>query len=224
MVAGAVRNSSQLLVIRSATRRLLVRIRGSIGDTQPGGIHMSHPWHDIPIGDSAPEWVQAVVEIPSGSKVKYELDKLTGLLRVDRMLYSSVIYPANYGFIPQTLGDDNDPLDILVLMQEPVVPLSTLRARPIGVMNMEDQGEGDEKIISVHLDDPAFNGFYHIWELPDHRLRELKRFFLDYKVLEEKSVEVLDFQGPDAARGVISTAMRKYRDEVAQPRERVPSN
>ncbi|MBO6575626.1 MAG: inorganic diphosphatase [Rhodothermales bacterium] len=175
---------------------------------------MAHPWHDIPIGPEAPEWIQAVVEIPKGSKVKYELDKETGLLRVDRMLYSSVIYPANYGFIPQTLGDDNDPLDILVLMQEPVVPLSTLRARPIGLMNMHDQGEGDEKIISVHLDDPAFNGYYHIWELQEHHLKELRRFFLDYKVLEEKEVVVEDFLGPDKARAVIQDGMARYRQTI----------
>lgn len=177
---------------------------------------MAHPWHDITIGSEAPEWVQAVIEIPAGSKVKYELDKDTGLLRVDRMLYSSVIYPANYGFIPQTLGDDNDPLDILVLMQEPVVPLSTLRARPIGLMNMQDQGEGDEKIIAIHMDDPAFNGIYHIWEVPEHRLKELRRFFLDYKILEEKEVVVDDFLGPDKARQVITRSMaayaKKYRD------------
>lgn len=146
---------------------------------------MAHPWHDIPLGDEAPDLFNAVVEIPQGSKVKYELDKTTGLLRVDRVLYSSVVYPANYGFIPQTLGEDEDPLDVLVLMQEPVAPLSMLRVRPIGVMNMLDLGQGDEKIICVHVDDPAFAGYYHIWELPEHRLKELKRFFQDYKKLEE---------------------------------------
>ncbi len=110
---------------------------------------MSHAWHDVEIGDAAPREFQAVVEIPKGSKVKYELDKETGLLRVDRVLYSSVFYPMNYGFIPQTLGDDHDPLDVLVLMQEPVVPLSIVRAKPIGMMTMVDQGENDEKMICV---------------------------------------------------------------------------
>lgn len=171
---------------------------------------MSHPWHDIEIGDDAPEVVQAVIEIPKGSKVKYELDKNTGLLRVDRILYSSVIYPANYGFIPRTLGEDNDPLDVLVLMQEPVMPLCTLTARPIGLMNMQDQGEGDEKVICVHVDDPAFNGYYHIWELPEHSLRELKRFFLDYKKLEEIDVEVREFEGPDKARAAVKSAIASY--------------
>jgi len=173
---------------------------------------MAHAWHDIPIGPEAPELFQAIIEIPQGGKVKYELDKDTGLIRVDRVLYSSVIYPANYGFIPQTLGDDNDPLDVLVLMQEPVVPLSILRVRPVGLMNMQDQGQNDEKIICVHLDDPAFNSYYHIWELPEHRLRELKRFFQDYKKLEEKEVLVQDFLGPDKARSVVAQGMARYRE------------
>ncbi len=175
---------------------------------------MAHAWHDVPIGDDAPETFNVVIEISQGSKVKYELDKQTGLLRVDRVLYSSVIYPSNYGFIPQTYGDDNDPLDVLVLMQEAVLPLSLLRVRPIGMMQMIDQGQADEKIICVHLDDPAFNGYYHIWELPDHSLRELRRFFLDYKLLEEKEVEVQDFEGPDKARAVVKKSMERYVEEL----------
>ena len=174
---------------------------------------MAHAWHDVSIGAEAPETFTAVIEIPQGGKVKYELDKTTGMLRVDRVLYSSVIYPANYGFIPQTLGDDNDPLDVLVLMQEPVLPLSLLRTRPIGMMQMTDQGQSDEKIICVHLDDPAFNGFYHIWEIPDHRLRELRRFFMDYKQLEDKTVDVQDFLGPDKARAVVERAMMYYQQQ-----------
>ena len=177
---------------------------------------MRHAWHDVPVGDDAPEVINAVIEIPQGGKVKYELDKPTGLLRVDRVLYSSVIYPANYGFIPQTYGDDNDPLDVLVLMQEPVLPLSILRARPIGMMQMVDQGQNDEKIICIHLDDPAFNGFYDIWKIPEHRLHELRRFFLDYKLLEEKEVSVQDFLGPDRARAVIRKAVERYREEYGE--------
>ncbi|MDZ4702098.1 MAG: inorganic diphosphatase [Rhodothermales bacterium] len=172
----------------------------------------AHAWHDVPIGDEAPEIFQAVIEIPKGSKIKYELDKQTGLIRVDRVLYSSVIYPANYGFIPQTLGDDDDPLDVLVLMQEQVAPLSILRARPIGLMEMVDQGQSDEKIICIHVDDPAFNGFYHIWELPDHTLRELKRFFQDYKKLEDKEVRVDNFLGPDKARAVVNRSRVLYNE------------
>ena len=179
----------------------------------------AHAWHAVPIGDDAPETFQAVIEIPRGGKIKYELDKQTGLIRVDRVLYSSVIYPANYGFIPQTLGDDNDPLDVLVIMQEPVAPLSILTARPIGVMEMFDEGEADEKIICVHLNDPAFNGFYHIWELPEHMLREVKRFFEDYKKLEEKEVKVDNFLGPDKARAVVSKAMKLYQEKYGQEAE-----
>lgn len=171
---------------------------------------MSHAWHDVHIGPSAPEEFQAVIEIPKGSKVKYELDKETGLIRVDRVLYSSVIYPANYGFIPQTLGDDHDPLDVLVLMQEPVVPLGILRVRPIGMMTMLDQGENDEKIICVHLDDPEYRGFTNISELPQHRLHEVRRFFEDYKALEQKEVLVQDFLGPDEAKKAVRHCMELY--------------
>ncbi|HBO69073.1 MAG TPA: inorganic pyrophosphatase [Deltaproteobacteria bacterium] len=131
-----------------------------------------HPWHDVPIGPGAPEEVQALIEIPKGSKVKYELDKGTGLIRVDRILYSSVMYPANYGFIPQSLGDDGDPLDVLVLMQEPVSPLSIVRARPIGIMTMLDQGQKDEKILCVHLDDPEYRVYGNIDEEAVEAIRD----------------------------------------------------
>jgi inorganic pyrophosphatase len=169
-----------------------------------------HAWHDVDLGPNAPREFTAVVEIPKGSKVKYELDKPTGLLRVDRVLYSSVRYPANYGFIPRTLGDDKDPLDVLVLMQEEVAPLSLLRARPIGMMLMRDQGEKDEKIICVHLDDPEYSGYTHIDQLAPHRLEELRTFFEDYKKLERKEVEVESFVGPIKAMRVIATAMATY--------------
>jgi len=171
-----------------------------------------HPWHDVTIGDAAPREFQAVVEIPKGSKVKYELDKATGLLRVDRVLYSSVVYPANYGFIPQSLGDDHDPLDVLVLMQEPVAPLTIVRARPIGMMTMIDQGQNDEKIICVHLDDPEYRSYKHIEQLAPHRLAELRRFFQDYKALEHKEVSVHDFFGPVEAVDAVRDAMVRYRE------------
>lgn len=170
-----------------------------------------NPWHDVDIGPDAPRAVRAVVEIPKGCKVKYELDKETGMIAVDRILYSSVMYPANYGFIPRSLGDDDDPLDVLVLMQEPVVPLSVLRARPIGLLEMLDEGQRDEKIICVHLDDPEFNFYRAISEIPQHRLRELRRFFEDYKQLEGKEVEVEDFAGPNEAMKVIEEAFERYR-------------
>lgn len=171
---------------------------------------MLHPWHEVPIGDAAPKELQVVIEIPKGSKVKYELDKETGLIRVDRVLYSSVVYPANYGFIPRTLGDDHDPLDVLVLMQEPTVPLSLLRVRPIGMMTMVDQGQNDEKIICVHLDDPEYRDYVAIQQLPQHRLRELRRFFEDYKLLENKEVAVHDFFGPVEAVETIRSCMDRY--------------
>jgi inorganic pyrophosphatase len=179
---------------------------------------MAHPWHDVSVGTDAPDVFNAIIEIPQGSKVKYELDKETGMLRVDRMLYSSVVYPANYGFIPRSYADDGDPLDVLVLAQEAVDPLSILRARPIGMMSMLDDEEEDAKIICIHMDDPAFNDYWHIKELPDHRLRELRRFFQDYKALEDKTVRVQDFFGPDRAKSVVEGAAACYDEEVAPER------
>jgi len=176
---------------------------------------MAHPWHDIPLGDTAPDELFGVIEIPKGSKVKYELHKETGLLYVDRILYSSVVYPANYGFLPRTLGDDGDPLDILCLMQEPVQPLSILKVRPIGVMFMLDQGKGDEKILCVHVDDPEYRGFTHVEQLPSHRFAEVRRFFEDYKKLEGKEVKVEDLQGPERARDVVRKAILLYAQEYA---------
>jgi inorganic pyrophosphatase len=171
---------------------------------------MAHPWHDVAIGPKAPEEVRALIEIPKGGKVKYEIDKPTGLLKVDRILYSSVVYPANYGFIPQTLGEDGDPLDILVWMQEPVVPMSLLLARPIGMMRMIDNGDNDEKIVAVHLHDPEYAAFTHFEQLPIHRQREMQRFFADYKQLEGKRVEAEAFDGPERAREVINECSDRY--------------
>ena len=168
----------------------------------------SHPWHDIPIGERAPDEITAIIEIPAGSKVKYELDKETGLLYVDRVLASSVRYPHNYGFIPQTLCEDNDPLDVLVLMQCQVAPFSFLRARPIGVMGMLDQGERDDKVIAVHADDPEFKHFTDISQVPPHRLAEIRSFFEDYKKNEHKEVVVDDILGAEAARKVVEEAIQ----------------
>jgi inorganic pyrophosphatase len=169
-----------------------------------------HPWHDIKIGESAPEFVNAVIEVPMGSKNKYELDKETGFMRVDRVLFSSVHYPANYGFIPRTLCDDNDPLDILVLGQVPVFPMCIMVARPIGVMHMVDQGEEDDKIIAVHANDPEYKHISTIDELSEHKKNEIQRFFKDYKVLEKKEVVIDKMDGPIVAQEVVRKAIELY--------------
>ncbi|KAI8546099.1 hypothetical protein RHMOL_Rhmol07G0089900 [Rhododendron molle] len=170
----------------------------------------AHPWHDLEIGPGAPQIVNVVVEIPRGSKVKYELDKKTGLIKVDRVLYSSVVYPHNYGFIPRTLCEDNDPMDVLVLMQEPVVPGCFLRARTIGLMPMIDQGEKDDKIIAVCADDPEYRHYTDITQLAPHRLAEIRRFFEDYKKNENKEVAVNDFLPPTTAHEAIQDLYAEY--------------
>jgi len=175
---------------------------------------MAHPWHDLPNNpDTAEDWVNVVIEIPRGSKVKYELDKPTGMLRVDRVLYSSVHYPANYGFLPRSYCGDGDPLDILVLGTEPVMPLVMMEARPIGVMHMEDDGQDDDKIIGVQVKDPAYADIVDIDQLPKHVFAEMRRFFLDYKVLENKNVKVDEFGGRDKAVQVVRDAFALYRKE-----------
>ena len=173
-----------------------------------------HPWHDVTLGDDIQRYFRAIIEIPKGSKVKYELDKVTGLLSLDRVLHSAVHYPANYGFLPQTFCDDGDPLDVLVLGQEPVLPLCILRARAIGVLSMRDDKGQDDKIIAVHVDDPEYAHYRELTELPPHRLREVERFFLDYKVLEQKTVSVEPYQGRGAAQRVIHDAVRLYQERV----------
>jgi inorganic pyrophosphatase len=169
-----------------------------------------HPVHDIELPDDLGAYVPAVIEIPRGSRLKYEVDKPTGLLRLDRVLYSAVHYPANYGLIPRTHADDGDPLDILVLMQEPVEPLTIVRARPLGGLRMVDDKGGDDKIVGVCIDDPAFAHYTAIAELPPHVMRELDRFFRDYKQLEGKLSEVGDMYGRDEALAVIGRSRAAY--------------
>lgn len=178
---------------------------------------MTHPWHDIAV-DAADiaEALPVVIEIPSGSKNKYELDKRSGLLMLDRVLHSSVHYPANYGLIPRSYCDDGDPLDVMVLGQEPVQPLTIVRVRPIGVMHMRDQGKADDKILAVHANDPAFAHIRELSDAPPHVMIEIQRFFLDYKVLEEKEVVVDPFEGREKALQVIHQALKDY---LALPRE-----
>src|SRR5690348_1882483 len=171
---------------------------------------MLHPWHDVSPGEHLPREFRTIIEIPFGSSVKYELDKESGLLKMDRVLYSAVYYPANYGFIPQTLAEDDDPLDVLVLCQEAVVPLTLIHARAIGLMTMIDSGKRDHKIIAVATQDPEFNSYHEAAEMPEHRLSMLRRFFLDYKQLEGKAVEVDEIQESKLAMPIIDDALARY--------------
>ena len=173
---------------------------------------MLHAWHDVSPGKDVPRDFQAVIEIPLGSNVKYELDKPTGLLKVDRIIHSAVFYPANYGFIPQTYAEDNDPLDVLVLCQEAVQPLALIKARAIGVMTMIDSGASDDKIIAVATNDPEFSDYLEARDLPGHRLLVLKRFFQDYKQLEGKQVQVEEILPAYAALNVIEKALKRYQE------------
>src|ERR1700732_1908958 len=178
---------------------------------------MMHAWHDVSPGNDLPRDFQAVIEIPLGSNVKYELDKPTGLLKVDRIIHSAVFYPANYGFIPQTFAEDNDPLDVLVLCQEPVQPLALIKARAIGLMSMIDSGASDDKIIAVATNDPEFSDYLEARDLPPHRLLVLRRFFQDYKQLEGKQVQVEDIRPAYAAMNIIEKSLGRYkglRDEL----------
>lgn len=181
---------------------------------------MAHPWHDVSPGDNALEYFYGVIEISKGSKNKYELDKKTGLLFADRVLYSSVHYPANYGFIPQSFCDDGDPLDILVLCQEEIQPLCIVQCKAIGMMSMRDEKGQDDKIIAVHANDPAYNIYEDISALPPHVVRELKRFFEDYKVLEHKEVIVDTLRGRFDANNAIRDALRMYRDNIDEIKKR----
>jgi inorganic pyrophosphatase len=171
---------------------------------------MSHPWHDVISGEHIPKEFNTVVEIPLGSSVNYELDKETGLIRMDRLLHSAVYYPANYGFIPQTLAEDDDPLDVLVLSQQSVAPLTIIAARAIGLMTMMDAGKKDHKIIAVATGDPEFNGYHEASELPPHRLLVLRRFFQDYKQLEHKAVAVDEIMPVESAYPTVEDAFLRY--------------
>ncbi len=177
-----------------------------------------HPVHDIEVPDDVAAWVPTVIEIPRGSRLKYEVDKPTGLLRLDRVLYSAVHYPANYGFIPRTHADDGDPLDILVLMQEPVEPLTIVRARPLGGLRMVDEMGGDDKIVAVCIDDPAYAQYDNLDQLPPHIMKELDRFFRDYKTLEHKMVDVDRFYDQQRAIEIIRESRAAYeRGEGRSP-------
>lgn len=174
---------------------------------------MSNPWHDVSPGDDIEKSFYSIIEIPKGSKNKYELDKKSGLLIADRTLYSSVHYPANYGFIPQTFCDDGDPLDVLVLCQEPITSLCLVESIPVGVITMQDEKGQDDKIIAVHANDPAYNNYSDISALPPHIMKELKRFFQDYKILENKKVVIDALRGHFDAINVIKESIKLYKKE-----------
>jgi inorganic pyrophosphatase len=169
-----------------------------------------NPWHNVSYGENVPKVVNGIIEIPKGTRAKYELDKDSGLLILDRVLYSSVYYPANYGFIPQTYCDDKDPLDILIISQIEIVPLCIVPAKVIGVMRMLDGGEADDKIIAVAEGDPSVNHINDISELPKHFISEMRNFFEDYKKLENKTVQVEEFENAKVAQGILKKAIEDY--------------
>ncbi len=170
----------------------------------------NHAWHAVSPGEILPEIVNAIIEIPKGSKAKYEIDKESGLIKLDRVLFSSVMYPANYGFIPQTFCDDKDPLDILVLCSVDVYPMTIIEAKVIGVMHMVDNGEQDDKIIAVAKNDMSVNYIEDLAELPPHAMKEIVRFFQDYKTLEEKNVTIEHLLGKNYAFKVIKESLELY--------------
>lgn len=174
-----------------------------------------NPWHHVEIGEECPNAVNAIIEISKDSKTKYELDKKTGMLKLDRVLFSSVLYPENYGFIPKTLGEDHDPLDIVVVSQCSIVPMCMVKARVIGVMRMIDHGEGDDKIIAVAEGDMSVSGVNDIGDLGKHFQMELKHFFEEYKALENKTVLVEDFQDAATAKRILQESIDLYNKTFA---------
>jgi inorganic pyrophosphatase len=171
-----------------------------------------HPWRDLAPGPNPPEHVTAVIEIPRGSRNKYELDKESGMLRLDRVLYSAVHYPGDYGFIPRTLHEDGDPLDVLVRIAEPTFPGCQIDVRPVGVLRMLDLGDPDDKILAVPVNDPLHREYFDIADLPQHYLREIEHFFAIYKDLEGKRMEVLGWEKSEYAMQVIQESIKRYED------------
>jgi inorganic pyrophosphatase len=171
---------------------------------------MIHYWHDLEPGPHPPEEITAVIEIPFGSRNKYELDKKTGLMKLDRVLYSAVHYPGDYGLIPRTLHEDGDPLDVLVLVKEQTFPGCLIDVRPLGVLRMNDRGEPDDKILAVALRDPYYEEFFDIADIPQHLLKEVEYFFSTYKDLEGKRVQIRGWEKSDVAMRVISESIDRY--------------
>lgn len=180
---------------------------------------MVHPWHEVaPVAEHGdlPSHFRAVIEIPKGSSNKYELDKQTGLLKIDRVLSSAVYYPANYGFIPKTLAEDDDPLDVLVYSTEEIPPMCLCDARAVGMMTMIDNGQPDHKIISVLTSDPIYSEFEKASDFPKHIFKMLMRFFTDYKLLENKEVEVDDILPAEAAQAIVEDSLERYGRACAE--------
>ncbi len=173
---------------------------------------MIHPWKDLPPGKSPPDLVTAVIEIPARTRNKYELDKDSGLFRLDRVLYSAVQYPGDYGLIPRTLHEDNDPLDVLVYIDEPTFTGCLIDVRPIGVLRMLDLGEPDDKILAVAVHDPLAGDYHDVSDLPKHYLREVAHFFGIYKDLEGKRAEITGWEDAGAARRIIAESVVRYAD------------
>lgn len=174
-----------------------------------------NPWHDVATREEQGENVNGIIEIPKNTRAKYELDKETGMLKLDRVLYAAMYYPANYGFIPQTFCDDGDPLDILVISQIEIVPMCIVEAKIIGVMRMLDGGEMDDKIIAVAAHDMSVNHIQNIEDLPPHHLKELKNFFEDYKKLENKEVVVEEFQNKETALKILDQSIIDYNEKFS---------
>ncbi len=172
---------------------------------------MNNIWHDISPERITKKDFEAVIEISKGSKMKYELDKETGLLKLDRVLHTSTHYPANYGFIPRTFADDNDPLDVLVLCSEKIEPMALVRCYPIGVISMVDGGHADDKIIAIPFGDPTYNGYKDISQLPKHTFDEMTHFFKVYKMLENKDTAIDEAQGVLAAVDIVEDAIENYK-------------
>lgn len=175
-----------------------------------------NPWHDFPVGSNPPERVTAVIEIPRGSRNKYELDKASGQFRLDRVLFSAVHYPGDYGLIPRTLHEDGDPLDILVSINEPTFPGCQIDCRPLGVLKLLDRGEPDDKIIAVPSQDPFYNDAFDIADLSQHYLKEVEHFFHIYKDLEGRRVEIVGWEKSEVALKVIDDSVKRYREKYLQ--------
>ncbi len=175
-----------------------------------------HPWHDIETGREPPSLVNAIIEIPTNERNKYELDKELGIFRLDRVLYSAVHYPGDYGFLPRTLGDDGDPLDVLVLMKIPVFPGCLVECRPIGLFHLIDKGKGDEKVLAVPVGDPYSDDIHGLDDIPQHTLKEIEHFFQVYKDLEGVSTRTRGFEGAEEARETITRAMALYKKKFGR--------